>query len=62
MNIQKRHLFLAVLALLALWQLLAILINRPILPTPIDVGGVFYQELQSGLIDHFLASLWPLAL
>ncbi|MGW8144173.1 MAG: ABC transporter permease [Anaerolineales bacterium] len=58
MNIQKRHLFLAVLALLALWQLLAILINRPILPTPIDVGGVFYQELQSGLIDHFLASLW----
>jgi ABC-type nitrate/sulfonate/bicarbonate transport system permease component len=58
MNIQKRHLFLAVLALLALWQLLAVLINRPILPTPIDVGGVFFQELRTGLIDHFLASLW----
>jgi len=58
MNIQKRHLFLAVLALLAFWQLFAMLINRPILPTPIEVGEVFFQELQKDLIGHFLASLW----
>jgi NitT/TauT family transport system permease protein len=58
MKIQKRHLFLAVLALLALWQLFAMIINRPILPTPIEVGEVFFEELQAGLIEHFLASLW----
>jgi NitT/TauT family transport system permease protein len=58
MTIKKRHLFLAVLALLAIWQLFALLINRPILPTPIEVGAVFFQELQNGLIAHFLASLW----
>ena len=58
MKIQKRHLFLAVLALLAIWQLFAMLINRPLLPTPIEVGEVFFQELQKDLIGHFLASLW----
>ncbi|UCD43689.1 MAG: ABC transporter permease [Chloroflexota bacterium] len=55
---QKTHLLLAVLALLAIWQLFAMFINRPILPSPIEVGKVFFQELQDGLIDHFLASLW----
>lgn len=58
MKIQKRHLLLGILALLALWQLLAMIINRPILPPPYEVGRVFIQELQNGLIDHFLASLW----
>ena len=58
MKIQKTHLLLAVLALLAIWQLFAMFINRPILPSPIEVGKVFFQELQDGLIDHFLASLW----
>jgi NitT/TauT family transport system permease protein len=58
MNIQKRHLFLAVLALLSIWQLFAMLINRPILPTPIEVGEVFIQEIQKDLIGHFFASLW----
>ena len=58
MKIQKRHLFLAVLALIVFWQLFAMVINRPILPTPIEVGRVFIQELQKGLIEHFLASLW----
>lgn len=58
MRVQNRHLLLAVLALLALWQIFAVIINRPILPPPFEVGRVFIQELQSGLIDHFLASLW----
>jgi ABC-type nitrate/sulfonate/bicarbonate transport system permease component len=58
MKIQKRHLLLAILALLAFWQILAWIINRPILPSPIVVGQVFFEELQAGLIDHFLASLW----
>lgn len=58
MKIKKRHLLWAVLALLVLWQLLAMIINRPILPPPYEVVRVFVQELQNGLIDHFLASLW----
>ena len=58
MKIQKRHLLLAILALIVFWQLFALAINRPILPSPIEVGKVFIQELQKELIDHFLASLW----
>lgn len=58
MNVQKRHLLWAVLVLLVLWQILAMIINRPILPPPYEVVRVFVQELQNGLIDHFLASLW----
>ncbi len=57
MKIQKRHLLLAILALIAIWQLFSLIINRPILPSPIVVGQVFIIELQAGLIGHFLASL-----
>ena len=56
--VQKRHLLLGILAILALWQLSAMIINRPILPPPYEVGRVFILELQNGLIGHFLASLW----
>lgn len=58
MKIQKRHLLLAILALIVIWQLFSWIINRPILPSPILVGQVFIIELQAGLIGHFLASLW----
>jgi len=58
MMVQKRHLLLGILAILALWQLSAMIINRPILPPPYEVGRVFILELQNGLIGHFLASLW----
>jgi NitT/TauT family transport system permease protein len=58
MKIRRRHLILAILALVALWQLSALIINRRILPTPIEVSQVFIQELQTGLVDHFIASLW----
>ena len=33
------------------------IINRRILPAPIEVGMVFFQELQDELVSHFLASL-----
>src|SRR3989304_2706245 len=46
------------LALLVAWYLAALLINRPILPSPIKVGQTFVSELDNGLVDHFLASLW----
>ena len=58
MNVKKRHLLLAILVLLVVWQIVAMIINRPILPPPIEVGRVFIQELQDDLIYHFLVSLW----
>jgi ABC-type nitrate/sulfonate/bicarbonate transport system permease component len=55
---KRRDLLLAVLAILVIWQLVAWIVNLPILPTPIDVAGVFVDELKSGLMEHFLISLW----
>jgi len=58
MRVKKRHLLMAVLVLLVLWQMVAMIINRPILPPPFEVGRAFIQELQKDLIYHFMASLW----
>lgn len=55
---RRRDLFFAIFAILFIWQLLAMIVNKPILPAPLEVGQVFIQELQSGMIDHILASLW----
>jgi NitT/TauT family transport system permease protein len=58
LNVKKRHLLLAILALIVVWQMVAMIINRPILPPPLQVGREFIQEIQKDLIYHFLASLW----
>ncbi|MBP1701052.1 MAG: transporter permease protein [Chloroflexi bacterium] len=56
---KRRDLLLAVIALLMLWQVAAMLLRQPILPSPIAVAGVFWRELSSGeLGEHFLVSLW----
>ena len=56
---RRRDLLLAILALLALWQVAAMLLNRPILPDPLAVAITFFAEIQNGnLLGHFLASLW----
>lgn len=55
---RRRDLLLAVLALAAVWYLLALVVNQPILPTPWVVAVTFVQELGRGLVGHFLASLW----
>jgi NitT/TauT family transport system permease protein len=46
------------LALLAIWQIAAMLIQLPILPAPTTVLLVFIQEIGGELGGHFLASLW----
>jgi NitT/TauT family transport system permease protein len=57
--VKRRDLLITVLALLAIWQLAALAINRPILPTPVLVGEALWRELSSGdLGAHFLSSLW----
>jgi NitT/TauT family transport system permease protein len=55
---KRRDLILATLALLVVWQIAAMLINQPVLPTPIQVSTVFVLELGKGLLGHFAASLW----
>jgi NitT/TauT family transport system permease protein len=55
---RRRDLLYVVLVLLALWQIAALLLNRRILPAPVEVGRVFLDELNGELPEHFLASLW----
>lgn len=55
---RKRDLLVATLGLLLLWQVAAMLVQRPILPSPLVVARVFVEELGGELPVHFLASLW----
>lgn len=55
---RRRDVILASLALLAIWELVSILVNRPILPSPLLVAQAFAGDLGKGLVVHFLASLW----
>lgn len=56
---KRRNLLLAGFSLLVLWYLLAMLVNRPILPTPTAVLIALWHELTRGnLLAHFMASFW----
>ena len=55
---RRRDAFIAALGLLLTWQVLAMVVNLPILPGPFKVFTVFVQELQNGLSNHFVFSLW----
>src|SRR5919109_974327 len=64
---RKHHLFLASLALLALWQVLAWVVSSGVLPLrartnilpgPLEVLPVFFVELPRELGPHFLVSLY----
>jgi ABC-type nitrate/sulfonate/bicarbonate transport system permease component len=56
---RRREILLALVVLLLLWQLLAMALNQPILPSPLTVTAAFAREIQRGdLPQHFLASLW----
>lgn len=55
---KRRDLLFAILALLILWQLAAWIVQRPILPPPLDVAEAFITGLQGELVGHFLVSLW----
>jgi ABC-type nitrate/sulfonate/bicarbonate transport system permease component len=57
--LKRNQLLLAVLVLLLIWQLGSMLINRPILPAPPEVGRALVNGLMRGdLLSHFTASLW----
>jgi len=56
---KKREIAFALVFLLLLWQVLAMLLDQPILPSPLQVFLALVQELQHGdLALHFLTSLW----
>ena len=56
---KKRDIALAALGVFAFWQILAMIVDRNILPTPFEVIPVFFMELFNGnMLEHALASLW----
>lgn len=55
---KHRDMLLAVIVLVVLWQVAAMLLNKPILPYPWDVARALVVELGKDLPEHFLASLW----
>jgi ABC-type nitrate/sulfonate/bicarbonate transport system permease component len=57
--VKKRALLVALGALLLAWQIFAMALNQPILPSPAQVAVAFAREIPRGdLPRHFLASLW----
>lgn len=58
---RRRDIILATLGLVIVWQIAAMIVNRPILPAPLEVFVVFFEELGNGLLIHFGYSLWRVA-
>jgi NitT/TauT family transport system permease protein len=60
--LKRSDLLWAILGLLVAWQVFAMLLDRPILPPPVEVAEAFFDELLNGdLTGHLLASLWRVA-
>ena len=55
---RKRDLAVATMAVLAAWQLLALLIDRPVLPQPWTVMTAFISAFPADLSKHMLISAW----
>jgi ABC-type nitrate/sulfonate/bicarbonate transport system permease component len=56
---QRRRLFYTIIAIIVLWQLCAVILQKSILPGPIAVGrAIFFELLRGQLGLHFLVSLW----
>jgi len=56
--VKRRDVLWAALTLFLVWQGLALMVNLPILPQPLDVLRVFFRELRGDMLIHFAASLW----
>jgi NitT/TauT family transport system permease protein len=55
---RRRDVLIASLALLAVWEIAALVINRDILPAPTAVIAAFAAQFPSPLGYHFLVSAW----
>lgn len=54
----RRDVVFAALGILVVWQIGAMIIARPILPSPLIVLDEFWRELFREMPLHFLASFW----
>ena len=55
---RKRDLLLAIVGILAFWQLASMIINKPVLPPPWEVLRAFILALPQELGRHMLVSAW----
>lgn len=55
---KRRDVLLAAAAIFVIWQITAMIVSMSILPTPLTVLVVFFNEMQNGLLTHFAVSLW----
>jgi len=59
---KTRHILLAAIVIGLLWELIALLLQQPIMPSVTTIAAAFFHELPGDLGWHFLASLWRVAL
>lgn len=59
---RKRDLAYAIIGLVVFWQILALWVNKPILPAPLTVLKAFIVGLSDDLPAHFMASFWRVTL
>ena len=55
---KRKQLLISLVVMVVIWQALAAVINRPILPSPLKVASILPSELMGNLSIHFLASFW----
>jgi ABC-type nitrate/sulfonate/bicarbonate transport system permease component len=60
-RVTRTEILRAAAVLLVVWEFGALIVNRPILPPPHSVLGVFVREVPRDLGRHFLASLMRVA-
>lgn len=55
---RKRDIVIATIILLVAWEIIALMLNRDILPAPTAVLAAFVVQLSRGLAWHFAVSAW----
>ncbi|MBI9097576.1 MAG: hypothetical protein JEY91_03815, partial [Spirochaetaceae bacterium] len=55
-NKKTREIFWGVLFITLLWQLFSLILNKSILPSPVEVIPLFFTLITGELTIHFLAS------
>lgn len=59
---RPRDLLISILVIIGGWFLISIIIDNPILPSPLEVFITLFEETVDGTLPgHFLASLWRVA-
>ncbi len=54
----RKSVFISIIVLLAIWAIMAMAVNKPLLPPPWSVIYTFFIDLPNGLGKDILVSLW----